>query len=379
MKKFLIVPLALAAALAGAAVRRAQDACGPFTDVSALYCPYVLEAYYTGISAGTSATTFSPDLPTTRAQSAVFATKALNQALSRGSRRAALGQWWTTQLSGLSQIPVADTPGRLACDGADVWAATSHSVLRLRASDGRLLETWTGANAAGGGIVVAMGRVFVTAPLGPGVLYVIDPTQPAGDVTIASSNLGNGSGDIAFDGARLWTANSTGSISIITPGPTYPWAVTTVSTGFHQPNGILFDGSNIWVTDSGSLFRLDANGAVLQTVAIGSWSDEPGFDGTNLWVPTGYPDQEVVVVSAATGAVVARLSTPNIGGAFQAVFDGRRMLVESGIGVSLYDAASLAPLRTLLLPTGVQPNGGCSDGSNFWISLAAAGQSIARF
>ena len=62
-RAFLAVAVLLCALLAGGAVRRAQDTCGPFTDVSALFCPYVLEAYYTGITAGTSATTFSPDFP----------------------------------------------------------------------------------------------------------------------------------------------------------------------------------------------------------------------------------------------------------------------------------------------------------------------------
>jgi hypothetical protein len=55
----LAVVVLLCALLAGGAVRQVQDTCGPFTDVSALFCPYVLEAYYTGITAGTSPTTFS--------------------------------------------------------------------------------------------------------------------------------------------------------------------------------------------------------------------------------------------------------------------------------------------------------------------------------
>src|SRR5215471_8748370 len=86
---------ALGALLAGGTVRVVQDQCGPFTDVTPAFCPYVLELYYLGVTVGTSATTFSPDDPLTRGQGSVFVAKGLNQALARSSRRAALGQWWT--------------------------------------------------------------------------------------------------------------------------------------------------------------------------------------------------------------------------------------------------------------------------------------------
>ncbi|HEY4230419.1 MAG TPA: S-layer homology domain-containing protein, partial [Thermoanaerobaculia bacterium] len=65
-----LASVALAALLAGGAVRVVQDQCGPFTDVTPGFCPYVLELYYLGITAGTSATTFSPDDPLTRGQGA---------------------------------------------------------------------------------------------------------------------------------------------------------------------------------------------------------------------------------------------------------------------------------------------------------------------
>src|SRR5262249_20470779 len=99
--------LAVRAVLAGGAVRIVQDQCGPFTDVTPAFCPYILELYYLGVTAGTSATTFSPDDPLTRGQGAVFVAKGLNQALARSSRRAALGQWWTAasaQAIGLTTV-----------------------------------------------------------------------------------------------------------------------------------------------------------------------------------------------------------------------------------------------------------------------------------
>src|SRR5215471_1012837 len=115
---------ALGALLAGGTVRVVQDQCGPFTDVTPAFCPYVLELYYLGVTAGTSATTFSPDDPLTRGQGAVFVAKGLNQALARSSRRAALGQWWTTTPHwdiGLGLTTVGNGPFQCASDGQDVW------------------------------------------------------------------------------------------------------------------------------------------------------------------------------------------------------------------------------------------------------------------
>src|SRR5262249_28941946 len=182
-----------------------------------------------------------------------------------------------------------------------------------QASNGEELSIWSGASSAVG-VLVAMGRVFVTGETEPGNLYLIGPIGAGGAVTTVSSALGNDPRGIAFDGSLIWTANEgtgpgTGSVSIVTPGMTLPWSVTTVTTGFNSPNGILFDGSNIWVTDvtANTLLKLDQNGAVVQTVNVGSGPQFPAFDGTNIWVPN-FNGSTVTVVRAATGAVVATLS-----------------------------------------------------------------------
>jgi DNA-binding beta-propeller fold protein YncE len=129
-----------------------------------------------------------------------------------------------------------------------------------------------------------MGRVFVTANRVPGRLYMLDPTQPAGSVVTVAGNLGGDPSGITFDGSRVWTANSAGSISIITPATSPPWQVTTVSSGFGSPGGIVFDGQTIWVTDLGlgSLLKLDSSGAVVQSIPIGLLPLFPAFDGENI-------------------------------------------------------------------------------------------------
>jgi hypothetical protein len=127
-------------------------------------------------------------------------------------------------------------------------------------------------------------------------------------VTTVASNLGINPEGIAFDGARVWTANSgpPGSVSIVTPGASIPWTVTTVTTGIVQGRGMLYDGANVWVTDgNGKLLKLDSAGAILQTVTVGGVPNFPVFDGTNIWVPNiGF--QSVSVVRASSGQFCRR-------------------------------------------------------------------------
>jgi len=299
------------------------------------------------------------------------------------SRRAILDQFWTPQNDTvLGSTTVGSEPLLVRSDGADLWVANinSNSVSRVRASDGKLLETWTGATGAYG-VLVAMGRVFVTGtPPGQGQLYRIDPSQAAGPVTTVASNLGASPSGIAFDGARIWTANQSGSVSIVTPGATLPWSVTTV-TGFAGLVGILYDGANIWVTDfgAGTLLRLDGSGAIQQTVAVGTFPASPIFDGTDIWVPNS-GSSSVSVVRASSGTVVATLTGNGLNGPRAAAFDGQRVLITNpgGNSVSLWRAADLTPLGSVATGASTFPLGASSDGVNFWITFNSANK-LARF
>ncbi len=354
----------------------------PFTDVpsgNVFFCS-IAEAYFSALTNGTSPTTYNPSDPVPREQMAAFVTRTMDQSLKRGSRRAALKQFWTpTSADGLGLTTVGTNPRLVESDGADLWVANNGSgtVSRVRASDGKLLETWTGAVGAYG-VVAAKGLIFVTGETTPGKLYQIDPTQTMGAVTTLTSALGNSPIGIAFDGARIWTANfDGGSVSIVTLNPLN---VTTVTAGFTAPVGILYDGANMWVTDQGAgkLFKLDSNGAIIQTVTVGDGPEFPVFDGTNIWVPN-YFSSTVTVVRASTGAVLATLTGNGLNNPPTAAFDGERILVtnSSGNSVSLWKASDLSPLGSVGTAPGM-PIGACSDGLNFWITLQNPGK-LARF
>jgi hypothetical protein len=359
----------------------------PFTDVPAaniFFCS-IASAYFSGLTNGTGAgTTYSPTSNVTREQMAAFTTRTMDQSLRRDSRRAIFDQYWTTQGAGnLGLTTVGDGPQLVQTDGADLWVANigTSTVSRVRASDGRLLETWTDAVGAWG-VLCAMGKVFVTSLTGS--LYQIDPTQPAGAVTTLTSGLGGLPQGIAYDGLRIWTANHNSSISIITLGPVM---VTTVSTGFTSVSGIIYDGANIWVTDNiagtvDKLHKLDSTGAILLSVDVGNNPQHPAFDGTNIWVPN--QDSNTVSVVRATGGlagtVLATLNGNGLNLPFQAAFDGERILVTNppGSSVSLWKASDLTPIGTFSAGAGAGPLGACSNGLNFWIALTDTDK-LARF
>src|SRR5262245_48170626 len=139
----------VAAALSGGAGTVLLGTCGPFTDVAAdAFCPFVLEIFYLGITTGTTATTYDPASNVSRLQMAAFLSRTVDSTLKRGSRRAAMDQFWTTQnATVLGLTTVGATPQTVAADGADVWVTNEDdaTISRVRGSDGKLLETWTGA------------------------------------------------------------------------------------------------------------------------------------------------------------------------------------------------------------------------------------------
>jgi hypothetical protein len=388
--RVLVVSVMSIAALLVGGAGAVLGVCGPFTDVSdATFCPFVLEVFTLGITTGTSPTTYDPASAVSRLQMAAFLSRTVDRVLDRGSRRAALKRFYVTQNAQvLGMTTLVNFPQWVDSDGTDLWVTDPTGagvVWRVRGSDGKLLETWTGS-AGGQGIVAAMGRVVTGGDKfpDPGALYVIDPKQPAGAVTTVATNLGIRPRGIAFDGGRIWTANlgnppGGGSVSIVVPGAAIPWSRTNVSVGFSNLIGVLFDGSNVWVTDglANTLLKLDPNGAVLQTVTVGLAPQYPVFDGTNIWVPNG-GGNSVSVVRASSGAVLTTLTANGMNQPVTSAFDGQRVLV-TNLGaslVSLWKAADLTPIGSF--GSGGNSLGACSDGLNFWFVVSTTSQ-LARF
>ena len=373
----LVAAASAALAVAAGVLRAGEPGCGPFTDVTdPNFCPYVLEIFYMAITTGTTATTYSPNQEVTRLQMAAFLSRTVDRALQRTSRRTILNQLWTPQgPSILRHTTVGSTPTFVRFDGADLWVSNSDSVSRVRAGDGRLLGSWTGPSFPADNVATG-GNVYV-ADFSAHALYRIDPGLPPGAATAVSTALGNQPVGLAFDGRRIWSANEAGSVSIVSPGTVLPWTVTTVTAGFSSLLGALYDGSNVWVTDTGAekLHRLDSDGAILQSVTVGPSPRYPVYDGTNIWVPSV---GEVRVVRAATGAVLATLTSIGLTTPVAAAFDGQRVLVTNSSGgvVTLWKAADFSLLGSV--QTGGNNGVPASDGLNFWIPFPL-GNTVARF
>jgi hypothetical protein len=160
--------LALAAGLilASTVLRADTGTCGgqsltlPFTDVagSNIFFCSIAQAFFTGLTNGTTPTTYSPGANVTREQMAAFITRTQDSALKRGSRRAAVGEWAIPMNAGvLNSTMVGDNPSQPCFDGEDIWVPNygGNSVNRVHASDGRVLGTWTGAMNATSTIAAA--------------------------------------------------------------------------------------------------------------------------------------------------------------------------------------------------------------------------------
>jgi hypothetical protein len=183
-----VLALMLVITLASSRLRADSGTCAgaitnvPFTDVGGnfFFCS-IAGAYFSGLTSGTTPTTYSPSENVLRDQMAAFITRTLDQSLKRGSRRAALKQFWTpTTPEDLTLTTVGTLPVSVESDGADLWVANSASdeVSRVRASDGKLLETWSGATGAMG-VLCAKGLIFVTGcQMDPGSYIRSTPHNP---------------------------------------------------------------------------------------------------------------------------------------------------------------------------------------------------------
>jgi hypothetical protein len=350
----------------------------PFTDVassSVFFCS-IAEAYFSGLTNGTTATTYGPGNPVPREQMAAFITRTMDQSLIRGSRRAALDRWWTTTDPGaLRAVSLNATaiPHAIVCDGLDLWISDENArVFRVRASDGTLLGTWTGATGARG-LIAAAGRIFIAGDLGsttPGKIYVINPDSAPGPVTVFESDIGAQPYEITFDGTNLWTANpQSGSISRVNVGT----VIDSTFTGFANPVNILWDGTNLWVNDFGQLKRVDPNNAtVLESIPVTGGNMR--FDGANIWVSNADIHANSITVVRAIGGlrgtILATLTGNGMFRPYGMAFDGERMLVgnlDNSNSVSLFNATTFAPLGNVFLGANAEPRAACSDGVNFWV------------
>src|SRR5256885_4067682 len=97
----------------------------PFADVmnSVFFCQ-IAQAYFSGLTNGTTASTYSPSANVTREQMAAFVTRSLDQSLKRGGERTKLNRFWTNAGGGsLGLFTVGTSPSLPPSDGNDAGGA----------------------------------------------------------------------------------------------------------------------------------------------------------------------------------------------------------------------------------------------------------------
>ncbi len=204
-----------------------------------------------------------------------------------------------------SPITVAQAPDDIAFDGTNMWVSSyvdgvSPGIVTEIASTSAVLLTAT--TTPGPQSIAFDGTNMWTANYGSNDTGSGDSVTKISPTGTSTSYSGTGLGPIgiAFDGTNMWTANYGGfspapyfdfennskSVSKITPSG----AITTYTGTGDGPNGIAFDGTNMWVTDfgvpgteEGAVTEIAPNGTMVTYTGVGFSPAEIAFDGTNMW------------------------------------------------------------------------------------------------
>jgi len=175
---------------------------------------------------------------------------------------------------------------------------------------------------------------------------------------------------------------------IVSPTPTYSQNYTTKQLAMKNwpptqasqsitvgttPYGACFDGTNIWVTNTGdnTVSKILANtGEVLGTYTVSPGGSPYGvcFDGTYIWVAdyTGY----LTKLNQNTGAVVSTYSGV-VGNGGEILFDGYYIWV-SDTGYSRVVKVSTSGVAIGYYTTAASPFGICFDGTYIWVANSGA-------
>jgi hypothetical protein len=101
--------------------------------------------------------------------------------------------------------------------------------------------------------------------------------------------------DIAWDGKSLWALHGDGTLQRFEPrADTFQlkkvdsYAPRLARVGLEEPTGLTWDGSDLWVISTGSVFKLSDTAQPVCTIEVGPWPFVHEFgglawDGRFLW------------------------------------------------------------------------------------------------
>jgi len=188
-----------------------------------------------------------------------------------------------------------------------------------------------------------------------------------GDTTFS---VGNGPGNIAFDGIYLWIVNVLDdTVSKLLPSDGS--VVSTYPVG-EQPEGVAYDGAHIWISNSQdhTVIKLrPSDGSIVGTYSIGGGvlPDDIVFDGTYIW--TGNSNNTVTKLRASDGGVVGTYPAGGSSGVSRDLaFDGTHIWVTNPADDTVTKIRTSDGGLVSTYSVGDQPNDVAFDGSCIWVS-----------
>ncbi|HEX7959288.1 MAG TPA: PEGA domain-containing protein, partial [Terriglobales bacterium] len=182
----------------------------------------------------------------------------------------------------------------------------------------------------------AQGPSGAPGPAGTGGYDPILLAQLRWDVLKGNFTVGGSPQGVLFDGLNIWVTNSAdGTVSKLRASDGA--ALGTFAVG-GNPHGIAFDGVNVWVANTGdnTLTKLQgSDGAPLGTFNVGPGPLALAFDGTNLWV-TNSGAHSISKINVSDGSVLGTFGSFS-GHGQSLAFDGSSIWVATSGGVSKDD------------------------------------------
>ncbi len=174
---------------------------------------------------------------------------------------------------------------------------------------------------------------------------------------------------LAFDGANIWVTNNiSNNVSKLRASD---GAVLGNFGVGNSPQGVAFDGANIWVANilSNTVSKLRASdGAFLGNFGVGTNPYGVAFDGASIWV-TNYGSNDVTKLRASDGAALGTFSVHS-NGPNAVAFDGANIWVTNNNlasnSVSKLRASDGAFLG--IFPVPASPTAIAFDGANMWVA-----------
>ena len=271
-----------------------------------------------------------------------------------------------------------NAPVSLASDGANVWVAnTGDSTVVEFDPTGAVVATYHVGIAVGLKAIAYDGtEMWITTKTDK--VIKMNPLTTTGAGTTYMLTAGRGFsgamlGGIVSDGTNMWVAN-TGNDSVTRINEAVGTITDYALPAGTMPNGIAFDGHNIWTADGdGTITKINSSGGlILGTYTIGSdvIPESIAYDGTDMW--TANNDNSVSKITAAGEITTYAGTSPEPAGI---AFDGTNMWTANGDNsVSVISPTGSV---TTYANAGPDPYDIAFDGTNMW-TANAGGNSVSK-